>query len=121
MGFGLTKSQRMLGSKEYERVFSNPTFRVSNRYLLLLAKPADLPSTRIGLVISKKNVGGAVARNRIKRLCREAFRQHQKDFATIDIIFLARPGIKELQNRLITEMINNLLDKLGTEQRRKTS
>lgn len=114
--FGFTKSQRMLGAKDYERVFSSPTSRVSNKYLLLLAKQVTLPYTRMGLVISKKNVGCAVARNRIKRLCREAFRQHQKDFVTIDIVFLARPGIKSLSNTLITEMINNLLDKLAIEQ-----
>lgn len=66
----------------------------------------------MGLVISRKNVGCAVARNRIKRLCREAFRQRADDFATIDIVILARNGLDKLDNSAVTLLLNSLFDKL---------
>jgi ribonuclease P protein component len=109
----LTKRQRLLHSRDFSQVFSQPAFRVSTPQLLMLAQPNELGVARLGLVISRKNVGCAVARNRIKRLCREAFRMRAGDFATIDIIVLARSGLDQLDNSAITAMVNRLFDKLG--------
>jgi ribonuclease P protein component len=39
-------------------------------------------------------VGGAVARNRARRLMREAFRRHQLELAQpVDLVLVARPSI----------------------------
>lgn len=108
----LTKSQRLLHPRDFSQVFSNPAFRVSTPQLLLLAQPNELGVARLGLVISRKNVGCAVSRNRIKRLCREAFRMRARDFATIDIVVLARSGLDKLDNSAITTMLHGLFDKL---------
>jgi ribonuclease P protein component len=44
----------------------------------------------LGLTVSKK-VGGAVARNRVKRLVREAFRREKLLFPTgLDVVFVAK-------------------------------
>ena len=108
----LTKRQRLLHSRDFSQVFSQPAYRVSTPQLLMLAQPNELGLARMGLVISRKNVGCAVARNRIKRLCREAFRLRTKDFATIDIVVLARSGLDKLDNSAVTAMVNSLFDKL---------
>jgi ribonuclease P protein component len=48
---------------------------------------------RLGVVTSAK-VGGAVQRNRARRLLRECFRLHQHDFAAaVDLVLVARPSI----------------------------
>ena len=108
----LTKRQRLLHSRDFSQVFSQPAFRISSPQLLILAQPNEHGVARMGLVISRKNVGCAVARNRVKRLCREAFRVRAGDFATIDIIVLARSGLDKLDNSAVTNLLNSLFDKL---------
>ncbi len=108
----LTKRQRLLRSRDFSPVFGQPTLRFSTPQLLILALPNEHEVARLGLVISRKNVGCAVSRNRIKRLCREAFRVRAGDFATIDIIVLARSGLDKLDNPAVTAMLNSLFDKL---------
>jgi ribonuclease P protein component len=108
----LTKRQRLLRSGDFSQVFAQPVFRISAPQLLLLAAPNEHGVARMGLVVSRKNVGCAVARNRIKRLCREAFRVRAGDFATIDIIVLARGGLDKLDNPAVTALLNSLFDKL---------
>ena len=63
--------------------------------LLLAARPGgtgEAAPARLGLVVTKK-VGNAVARNRIKRLCRECFRAW-KDLLPdgVDLVVIAKNG-----------------------------
>jgi ribonuclease P protein component len=62
----------------------------SNAWLLVHARPNGLPYSRLGLSVSRK-YGGAVARNRLRRLYREAFRLTKHDLPKgLDLVLIPR-------------------------------
>ncbi len=62
-----------------------------------LPAPQALPApARLGIVTSRK-IGGAVQRNRVRRLCRECFRRWPDLLpAGVDLVVIARPGAPEM-------------------------
>lgn len=79
------KSQHLRSEADFERVYARKC-KAGDGVLLLFADRNDQGITRIGLSVSKKH-GGAVIRNGLKRLLREAFRLSQHDLpAGLDLI-----------------------------------
>jgi ribonuclease P protein component len=112
------KTSRLLSPKDYGPVFKRPTLRVSSRYFLILALSTSKPDSRLGIVVAKKNIRTAVQRNRIKRLLRESFRLKKMDFATIDIVVLAKKGLDALENSEARAQIDTLFNELAQKQER---
>ncbi|MGA2451943.1 MAG: ribonuclease P protein component [Solirubrobacteraceae bacterium] len=87
---------RLSRSAEFERVYRQGR-SIANRHLVLYTFPnSSVAAPRLGLSVSRK-VGGAVQRNRVKRLLREAFARAEADLlAGQDVVVVARPPAGEL-------------------------
>ena len=81
--------------------------------MTLLARENKLNHARLGLAISKKQLPRAVDRNRIKRLVRESFRQHQEQLAGLDCVVMARSAVSTLSNAVIFETLENHWNRLA--------
>jgi ribonuclease P protein component len=66
--------ERLRNGDGFDRVFKKGS-RHPGRLFLLVAAPNGLDHDRLGLAVSRR-VGGAVERNRARRLLRESFRRY---------------------------------------------
>src|SRR5688500_5859809 len=80
-------SEHIRQRAEYETIYESGA-KVSGRYMTLFVKRSTEPRARLGLAATRK-IGGAVIRNRAKRLARELFRHH-KPAESLDIVVVPR-------------------------------
>lgn len=92
--FSFSKSQRLLKRQQFTRTLDDGIKVVHPLFVMLSQKNEESSAARIGLIVSKKN-GKAVARNRIKRRLREAFRHSQSSLSGFDTVIIARPRLAQ--------------------------
>ena len=95
-----TRRQRLSRSAEFDRVYREGR-SLASRYLVLYTFPREdsTGEARLGVSVGRK-VGGAVERNRVKRLLREAFwTLGERLPAGHDFVVVARPDVGELATR----------------------
>lgn len=82
-------------------------------FVVVYALKNKRPHNRIGLTVSPK-LGGAVQRNRCKRLLREAYRLHEAEIQTgYDFVFVARSRLVSADCAKTERMLLRAMKDLG--------
>jgi ribonuclease P protein component len=111
----LTKKQRIARETEFDRIVKEGV-RYTTRHFTIIIYRNSLESRRLGISVSKK-VGGAVQRNRVKRLVREFFRTHKQTLPRwSDLLFIARLGSSRLKYGSLCEELLEFFDHLSLPQ-----
>lgn len=113
--------ERFLKMKHTYRIKQNYEFRrlyrrgnsVATPYLVVYALKTRRNINRIGLTVTPK-LGGAVVRNRIKRLLREAYRLNEDKICTsYDFIFVARSRMIGAKCQKVERELMRAMKQLG--------
>lgn len=79
----------------------------------MIAGTGSKPWARLGIVVAKKNVKLAVARNRLKRIVRESFRLQQQSLHGLDIVVVIKKNFIQEPNaaNILPELFARVGDK----------
>jgi ribonuclease P protein component len=113
--FAFRPAHRLRRPADFQRVYDRRR-SAANEFLIVYACENDLPHARVGLSVSRK-FGGAVQRNRLRRLYREAFRlTHHLLPAGLDLVLIPRrpepPTLDDLKAAL-PQLVEQAAKKLG--------
>ena len=86
-GSGFNRTERIRRRADFQRIY-NQGMRLHGRYSTVFVLRNDHDGCRLGIAATKK-LGGAVQRNRAKRLIREVFRRN-KIAKGLDIVIIPK-------------------------------
>jgi ribonuclease P protein component len=106
--FSFPKSKKLLTNTMFRAVLARRLFASDNLLAVYMAEN-DCGFPRLGISVSK-SVGGAVLRNRFKRLLRESFRLHRHSLPqNFDYLVMISPNlvsvVKSLSRKDIVEKL----------------
>lgn len=112
----LPSSARIRRRREF-LAFQGGARRRPTRHFLVLVSRDDAPGARLGITVTRK-IGNAVARNRVKRSVREAFRKTRESLpAGLALVVVARDGAPGLGATEVASELDPVFRQIASESR----
>jgi len=87
--------------------------RLNDGFFTVIATANEFGAPRLGLAVAVRAAGGAVARNRLRRIIRESFRLNQRSLPALDLVVSVRPKAREVPARTLHESLAALWRKIA--------
>ena len=89
--------------------------RMGDGFFTVTIRSNPVGAPRLGLAVAVKMAGGAVARNRLRRIIRESFRLHQLELPAADLVVSARPPARTATAGALRASLAALWKKVGEQ------
>ncbi|MFV2089887.1 MAG: ribonuclease P protein component [Pseudomonadales bacterium] len=119
---GFPRQARLTRADEFERVLRHPEFKLRSGPLRLNAVFNRMQCARLGLVVGKKAVPPAHARNRIKRIVRDRFRRTRSLLGSLDMVIRVTGPLRSADldmylEHLFTGIVEYVRENVGESSR----
>jgi len=91
---------RLRRKSEFDSAYARGR-RMGDGFFAVTVTSNQAGAARLGLAVGVRVAGGAVARNRIRRIIRESFRLHQHELPAADLVVSARPSVAGASGRML--------------------
>ena len=89
--------------------------RIGDGFFAVTVMRNEMGAPRLGLAVAVKVAGGAVARNRLRRIIRESFRLHQREIPPVDVVVSLRPKAREASSEALRASLAVLWKKVAEQ------
>ena len=89
--------------------------RIGDGFFAVTATSNTTGAARLGTAVAVRAAGGAVARNRLRRIIRESFRLHQREIPPVDLVVSARPGAARASGPVLHASLAALWKRVGEQ------
>jgi len=89
--------------------------RMGDGFFAVTASRNNTGAARLGMAVAVRTAGGAVARNRIRRIIRESFRVHQHELPPLDVVVSARPPARTAEAGALLVSLAALWKRIGEQ------
>ena len=89
--------------------------RMADGFFAVTASANQAGAPRLGLAVAVRAAGGAVGRNRLRRIIRESFRLHQREIPAVDLVVSARAQARAAPSAVLRASLAALWKKVGEQ------
>lgn len=108
-GSGLPRSARLATQQQFTGKFPQ---HLQGRWFRVLARPNQLDSARLGLIVGRRAAARAVDRSLAKRLAREQFRRVRSRLSGLDVLVRLKAVVARSERIAASAELHQLLSRL---------
>ena len=113
---GYSRRHRFAARGSFAAVLRGP-HKIKGRFAVLHMVSMATRYPRLGIALTRRLVPNAVQRNQVKRIAREAFRNHAAKAGRLDLVLTLREKLRTVDQGALAVEIVSLLDRAALPDR----